>query len=114
MYIAAEVCEFHEMLLLIICHLGKKFSSLHVCCAFICIYVHSATGITLQYFNIHFREPVVPVNTTTMPSSDGEQSFEQWGESCLEHGDGGKPKKSVRLSIADGSVLNQDDEHSPP
>ena len=76
--------------------------------------MHSATGIIFQCVNIHFRMPDVSVNTHTVPSGDGEQCLEQQQKSFPVHGDKGKRKKSVRLSIAGGSVLNQDGEHSLP
>ena len=102
------------MRLLVICDLVKKFSPQNVCCAFICIYLYNATGIVLQCVNIHFRMSAVSVNTPTLPSSDGEQSVEQQQKSFPVHGDGGKRKKTVRLAIAGGSTLDEDDEHSLP
>ena len=59
-------------------------------------------------------EPAVPVNNPTVPSSDGKQSPEQRRKSFPVHGDRGKCKMSVRLSIGGGSIPEEDDEHSIP
>ena len=82
---------------------------------YICIYVHSTTDTILQFSNIDFRMPAVPVIILTEPPSDGQNDVEQRRQSFSMHGDRRDSRISRQMSVTGGGtplIVREENEHS--